>query len=96
MKRIQAKQITDQKMLEVIHKVQVRMQEEKRLWGTDNYWATKPTDEVWASLMWIDEELPDFPPKVILAKLKGMVKRGLIHGCTCGCRGDFYPYRSVE
>ena len=36
------------------------------------------------------QELINFPPKVVLAKLRSMVKRGLIEGCTCGCRGDFY------
>lgn len=29
------------------------------------------------------------PPKVALAKLAAMIRRGLIDGCTCGCRGDF-------
>jgi hypothetical protein len=29
------------------------------------------------------------PPKVLLAKLKAMIKKGLISGCVCGCRGDF-------
>lgn len=24
-----------------------------------------------------------------LAKLRGMISRGLITGCACGCRGDF-------
>lgn len=29
------------------------------------------------------------PPKLQLAKLKKLVKKGLIGGCTCGCRGDW-------
>lgn len=29
------------------------------------------------------------PDKVLLAKAKSMIKRGLITGCTDGCRGDF-------
>jgi hypothetical protein len=29
------------------------------------------------------------PEKVVLAKAKRMIKRGLILGCACGCRGDF-------
>ena len=32
---------------------------------------------------------PDVPPKVVLAKLRGMLRRRLIDGCGCGCRGDF-------
>lgn len=30
------------------------------------------------------------PEKVAMAKLKSMIKRGIIDGCTCGCRGDFH------
>ncbi|ALY08732.1 hypothetical protein FDH65_gp47 [Arthrobacter phage Circum] len=29
------------------------------------------------------------PPKVINAKLNRLIRKGLIDGCTCGCRGDF-------
>jgi hypothetical protein len=43
----------------------------------------------WATLWDIQAELPTFPPKVVLAKLRSMVRRGLIDGCACGCRGDF-------
>lgn len=35
------------------------------------------------------EALPDVPEKVLMAKLRKMVKAGLITGCFCGCRGDF-------
>ena len=27
--------------------------------------------------------------KLILAKMRQLIKRGLVYGCTCGCRGDF-------
>lgn len=29
------------------------------------------------------------PDKLVLAKMKQLIKRGLVEGCTCGCRGDF-------
>ena len=29
------------------------------------------------------------PDKLVLAKLRRLVSRGLIDGCPCGCRGDF-------
>jgi len=32
--------------------------------------------------------LPQFPPKVVRAKLMSMEKRGLLTGCWCGCRAD--------
>lgn len=28
------------------------------------------------------------PEKVVLAKAKALVRRGLVDACTCGCRGD--------
>ncbi len=38
--------------------------------------------------------LPAMPkeclPKLALAKMAMLIRRGLVHGCTCGCRGDFY------
>jgi hypothetical protein len=27
--------------------------------------------------------------RLVLAKMKSLVNRGLVDGCTCGCRGDF-------
>jgi hypothetical protein len=32
---------------------------------------------------------PDAPRKVLIAKLRSMLKRGLLRGCACGCRGDW-------
>jgi len=29
------------------------------------------------------------PEKIIMAKMKQMIKKGLVDGCACGCRGDF-------
>lgn len=29
------------------------------------------------------------PQKLVLAKMKQLLKRGLVNGCGCGCRGDF-------
>jgi hypothetical protein len=30
-----------------------------------------------------------YPEKVVLAKARSLVRRGLLLGCPCGCRGDF-------
>ena len=38
----------------------------------------------------IERQFPTIPPKVLLSKLRQLVKRGKIIGCTCGCRGDFH------
>jgi hypothetical protein len=29
------------------------------------------------------------PEKLVLAKMAGLIRRGLVDGCPCGCRGDF-------
>lgn len=31
----------------------------------------------------------DTPGKVVLAKMRTLIRRGLVDGCGCGCRGDF-------
>jgi len=31
----------------------------------------------------------DTYPKVVLAKMRALIKKGLVDGCPCGCRGDF-------
>lgn len=49
----------------------------------------------WATRSDLQEHLAQFPPKVVLAKLRSMIKRKVINGCACGCRGDFeLPPRS--
>jgi len=38
----------------------------------------------------VERSMPEWtPPKVQLAKMHMLSRRGLINGCTCGCRGDF-------
>jgi len=38
----------------------------------------------------VQDAMPDGTPrKLQLAKMRMLLKRGLIEGCTCGCRGDF-------
>ncbi|MBV8060794.1 MAG: hypothetical protein JO253_04630 [Alphaproteobacteria bacterium] len=29
------------------------------------------------------------PSKLVQAKMRGLIERGLVDGCTCGCRGDY-------
>jgi hypothetical protein len=34
--------------------------------------------------------MPDgVPEKLVLAKMRQMIRRGVVDGCPCGCRGDF-------
>jgi hypothetical protein len=38
----------------------------------------------------LSEGVPGVPWKVSLQKAKRLIKRGLMGGCDCGCRGDYY------
>lgn len=31
----------------------------------------------------------DLPEKLVLSKMRNLIKRGLVDGCPCGCRGDY-------
>jgi len=43
----------------------------------------------WSSLWDIQEEMTEYPAKVVQAKLASLLKRKILTGCACGCRGDF-------
>lgn len=47
------------------------------------YGSLKDSDDVYFAMP------PGLPPKLYLSKMKSLVKRGLVGGCDCGCRGDF-------
>ena len=32
---------------------------------------------------------PNTPEKLALGKMRQMIRRGVVDGCPCGCRGDF-------
>lgn len=38
----------------------------------------------------LSQGVPGVPWRVSLAKAKRLIGRGLLCGCTCGCRGDYY------
>ena len=52
----------------------------------------------WCNWIWLDDErcvrhaMPAgriLPDKLVLAKMRKLVAKGYVDGCTCGCRGDF-------
>ena len=49
----------------------------------------------WANWYFDDERSvtrampPDLPPKLIVAKMGQMIRKGVVDGCPCGCRGDY-------
>ena len=42
----------------------------------------------WAFWWDLYAAFPDWPEKVIMAKGRRLIKKGLLSGCPCGCRGD--------
>lgn len=53
--------------------------------------ATTKSQYGTSTLYAIRDALPQFPRKVVLAKLRQMVTKGRLDSCACGCRGDFAP-----
>lgn len=47
------------------------------------------TEHFFAMIWDVEEVLPGWPQKVLQAKLAKLIKRGLLAGCDCGCRGDY-------
>jgi hypothetical protein len=52
------------------------------------------TDHVYDGLGWwsrwdVCARFPGYPERVVIAKLRRLMTRGLVAGCLCGCRGDF-------
>ena len=43
----------------------------------------------WVNRFAVGEALGNPPAKVVLAKARRLMARGLLDGCDCGCRGDF-------
>lgn len=52
----------------------------------DGKWAHM--DRRWVLFHEMYDEFPDMPWKVVHAKGRQLLKRGLLDGCGCGCRGD--------
>lgn len=56
-------------------------------------------DGAWGTWCWSDKTdmmnsvaplFPvDIPEKLLLSKMAALIRRGLIDGCPCGCRGDY-------
>jgi hypothetical protein len=78
--RMQAKDVDDRKVLSTIGDLMAATYRERPM--ADRY--------LWTMVWDIEKHFPDVPKRVLAAKLEALVKRKLIDGCTCGCRGDFF------
>lgn len=77
---MQAKDISDQIVLEYLAKLQGQW---TSLWSGHFKNEDDSVNDVYYAM-------PEgTPPKVALAKMRSLFKRGLVGGCPCGCRGDF-------
>lgn len=73
-KRLQCKHIPDGPILAFLHRLNQR-------------WANWFGDEYDNS---VTHAMPcGVPDKLVLAKMRQLMHRGLVDGCDCGCRGDF-------
>lgn len=52
--------------------------------------ATKQAQKnLWVNTWDFEPPYSDLPDKLFRAKMGQLMKRGLITGCNCGCRGDY-------
>jgi len=65
-------------------------------WEFLNLVAAYNLDEDRWALVWDMQAYFDVPFKVIRAKARKLLRRGLMDGCHCGCRGDFEVIDSAE
>lgn len=74
--KLQCKDIPDQPILEILYEI-----------GKTGRWGT------WFRGNYDNSVAPAFPQevpeKLIIAKMSTLIRRGLVDGCPCGCRGDY-------
>lgn len=85
-KAVQAKHISDQIIMDAIWASQVARGKRAHERNPELYAVG---DVGWGTLGDVQEALAEFPPKVVLAKIRSLIRRGKMSGCGCGCRGDF-------
>lgn len=44
----------------------------------------------------LGEHAPEGLAKVMMAKFAKLERRGILHGCSCGCRGDYHLPSQTE
>lgn len=95
--RMQAKDIADTDFLTAIDTVK-NLRDQTRypirtlgasIWDITAVLAGHPDDVLLVDGARERWDYDDMPRKVVQAKAKSLIRRGLADGCTCGCRGDF-------
>lgn len=79
-KAIQCKHIPTQPILDFLDSI-------APMWGT---WFDKKFDNS------VLRAMPEgTPPKLAWVKMNSLIKRGIVTGCDCGCRGDYLVVKGV-
>jgi hypothetical protein len=82
---MQCKDIPDRPIVQFIADLQGN-------WGTWFSWIDDATGDLVIPENSVVKAMPNgagLPDKLVLAKIARLMKRGLIDGCPCGCRGDY-------
>lgn len=81
--KLQCKDISDRLVLEFVRSVNNRDTKPRGVTWFYQY-DSPPFDNS------LQNVLPNIPAKLALAKVRMLLRRGLVEGCGCGCRGDFF------
>lgn len=89
-KRIQAKDIPDRDVLAMVSRLSTEPYPLPQGWAPFAAPLTPaPGYGRWVTYWEIQDQLPNLPGKVVIAKCCTLVRRKLLDGCICGkCRGD--------
>jgi hypothetical protein len=93
-KAIQAKHLTDEVFLAVVDRL--RREAAMRPGWPDpvvRYSTGKYDGSPWVMIFDLWKAFPDVPEKVVMAKFRILERRGILDGCSCGCRGDIQIVR---
>jgi hypothetical protein len=75
---MQCKDIPDRPILELLSKLD--------RWG--HWFSQESAPDSWYAI--VSKAMPPgIPGKLALAKMRMLMRRRLVDGCACGCRGDF-------
>lgn len=75
---------------QVVTRRRVKGKQAKDIDSLSVLWVVRKLTEdgTWTNRFEIERQWPNYPSRVVLAKLGRLINRGYMTGCTCGCSGD--------